>query len=232
MTDLFSTKQKSENIAVACLGRDFENDDARRTFFLNILAEKLKDPAFRKTPGFPKGSDEAILALSDPPYYTACPNPFLQDFVSQYGTPYDSSIHYSREPLAIDASVGKSDPIYKAHSYHTKVPHLAIVPSILHYTEPGEIVLDGFCGSGMTGVAAQWCGAAPTSYRHELETEWKNQGRRPPKWGARRTILNDLSPAATFIAANYNLPFEIHSFLAEAEKILRDLRSELGWMYS
>ena len=232
MTDLFSANQKSRNSSVSCLGLDFENDDARRAFFMNILAKKLKDPAFRKTPGFPKASDEAILALSDPPYYTACPNPFLQDFVRQYGKLYDSSVKYSREPLAIDASVGKSDPIYKAHSYHTKVPHLAIVPSILHYTEPGDIVLDGFCGSGMTGVAAQWCGAAPTSYRHELETEWKNQGRPPPKWGVRRTILNDLSPAATFIAANYNLPLEIHSFLAEAEKILRELRSELGWMYS
>jgi DNA modification methylase len=37
------------------------------------------------------------------------------------------------------------------------VPHLAIVPSILHYTKPRDIVLDGFAGSGMSGVAAQWC---------------------------------------------------------------------------
>ena len=29
---------------------------------------------------------------------------------------------------------------------------------ILHYTEPGDIVFDGFCGTGMTGVAAQLCG--------------------------------------------------------------------------
>jgi DNA modification methylase len=28
---------------------------------------------------------------------------------------------------------------------------------ILHYTEPGDIVFDGFCGTGMTGVAAQMC---------------------------------------------------------------------------
>ena len=58
----------------------------------------------------------------------------------------------------MDVSEGKTDPIYKADSYHTKVPHLAIVPSILHYTEPGDVVLDGFCGSGITGVAAQLCG--------------------------------------------------------------------------
>ena len=29
---------------------------------------------------------------------------------------------------------------------------------ILHYTDPGDIVFDGFCGTGMTGVAAQLCG--------------------------------------------------------------------------
>jgi hypothetical protein len=55
-------------------------------------------------------------------------------------------------------SEGKNDPIYNAHSYHTKVPHKAIMRYILHYTQPGDIVFDGFCGTGMTGVAAQMCG--------------------------------------------------------------------------
>ena len=32
---------------------------------------------------------------------------------------------------------------------------------ILHYTKPGDIVFDGFCGTGMTGVAAQLCGDRP-----------------------------------------------------------------------
>ena len=27
----------------------------------------------------------------------------------------------------------------------------------LHYTEPGEIIFDGFAGTGMAGVAAQLC---------------------------------------------------------------------------
>lgn len=46
-----------------------------------------------------------------------------------------------------------------AHAYHTKVPHPAIMRYILHYTQPGDIVFDGFCGTGMTGVAAQLCGS-------------------------------------------------------------------------
>ena len=230
MNDFFQNQGASTG-PVECLGQTFSSEQARREHFSKRLAEKLKDPAFRKIEGFPQGTDEAILAMSDPPYYTACPNPFLEDFVRHYGKPYDPDVKYSREPQTIDVSVGKTDPLYKAHSYHTKVPHLAIVPSILHYTEPGDIVLDGFGGSGMTGVAAQWCASAPSAYRHELETEWKKQGKAAPKWGARRVILNDLSPAATFIAANYNLPFDVEMFAKEGRKLLNEVEQELGWMY-
>ena len=35
---------------------------------------------------------------------------------------------------------------------------------ILHYTKPGDIVFDGFAGTGMTGVAAQLCGD-----KHEVQ---------------------------------------------------------------
>ena len=231
MNDLLQTDKPSAGSTVECLGMNFPGEDARREHFLDLLAEKLKDPEFRNQEGFPRGTDEAILAMSDPPWYTACPNPWLEDFVKHYGKPYDPDEEYSREPMAIDVSVGKTDPIYRAHSYHTKVPHLAIVPSILHYTEPGDIVLDGFAGSGMTGVAAQWCGTAPASYRHQLEMEWKKAGMPAPKWGARRAVLNDLSPAATFIGANYNLPFDVDAFAKSGEKLLADVERELGWMY-
>jgi DNA modification methylase len=216
---------------VECLGMTFKDDDARRKYFVEKLREKLRDPEFRKIEGFPVGTDEDILAMSDPPYYTACPNPFLAEFIKRHGTPFNPRLLYIREPFAVDVSEGKTDPLYKAHSYHTKVPHLAIVPSLLHYTEPGDVVLDGFCGSGMTGVATWWCGAAPEDYRQNLEAAWEKQGRAKPRWGARRAVLNDLSPAATFIAANYNLPFDIHEFSRAGKEILEEIEREIGWMY-
>ena len=231
MNELLKNPRNGNSGPVECLGQTFASDDARREHFLELLAEKLQDPEFRKQEGFPKGTDAAILAMSDPPYYTACPNPWLAEFVAHYGKPYDPAANYSREPLAVDVSVGKTDAIYKAHSYHTKVPHLAIVPSILHYTEPGDVVLDGFAGSGMTGVAAQWCGTAPASYQHDLEVTWKKEGRAAPRWGARRAIMNDLSPAASFIATNNNQPFDVASFSEEAEKLLEDAERKIGWMY-
>ncbi|MGD8217684.1 DNA methyltransferase [Pseudomonas thivervalensis] len=231
MNDLLHDQDISSTVPVDCLGQKFSSEQERREHYINLLAEKLKDPVFRRTEGFPVGTDEAILAMSDPPYYTACPNPFLEEFVRYSGKPYDPREKYSREPQTIDVSIGKMDALYKAHSYHTKVPHLAIVPSILHYTEPGDIVLDGFAGSGMTGVAAQWCGSAPATYRHELEAEWKKQGKAAPQWGSRCVILNDLSPAATFITANYNLPFDVEAFAKAGKQLLKEVEQELGWMY-
>ncbi|NCD35075.1 MAG: DNA methylase [Spartobacteria bacterium] len=219
---------------VTCLGMTFDNDDARRAHFTEELRKKLQDPEFRKIEGFPIGSDEDILNLSDPPYYTACPNPWIADFIAEWEAQklkHPEGYHYHREPFAADVSEGKTHAIYRAHSYHTKVPHLAIVPSILHYTNPGDIVMDGFNGSGMTGVAAQWCGTAPHEYRAELEQKWKTEGHALPQWGLRHCVLNDLSPAATFMAANYNLPFDVNTFSKAAKKLLKDVEKEIGWMY-
>ncbi len=233
---LFSTDDQSTSLSrpVQCLGLTFASDEERRKYFTEKLSEKLQDPEFRTSEGFPLGADEDILALSDPPYYTACPNPWLGDFIKEWETQKlenPASGPYHREPFAVDTSEGKTHALYRAHSYHTKVPHLAIVPSILHYTEPGDVVLDGFCGSGMTGVAAQWCGAAPGEYRRTLEAEWAQEGRGKPQWGARRVVLNDLAPAATFIAANYNLPFDVQAFAQAGKRLLDEVEQELGWMY-
>lgn len=168
------------------------------------LAEMLD--SIRHVEGFPIGKDEDILALSDPPYFTACPNPYINDFVKYYGKPYDEATdRYEQTPFVADVSEGKNDPIYNAHSYHTKVPHKAIMRYIEHYTETGDIVFDGFCGSGMTGVASQLLG--------------------------RKAILSDLSPAASFLAYNYNTPMDAEVFEQEASQILSDVEKECGWMY-
>lgn len=190
------------------------------------LTKELLDKV-RHMEGFPIGRDEDIIALSDPPYYTACPNPFIEDFIREHGKPYDEATDdYHREPFAADVAEGKNDPIYNAHSYHTKVPHKAIMRYILHYTEPGDIVFDGFCGTGMTGVAAQMCGNPDPEFKLQIEQEMG-----PVKWGARKAILCDLSPAATFIAYNYNNPVNVEEFEREARRILDEVEKECGWMY-
>jgi hypothetical protein len=242
-----SSANAADSGPVECLGMTFANDEERRAYFTEKLREKLQDPAFRQIEGFPIGEDEDILALSDPPYYTACPNPWLGDFIKEWESTKDSKGHeesYHREPFAADVSEGKNDPIYNAHSYHTKVPHKAIMRYILHYTEPGDIVFDGFCGTGMTGVAAQMCGdravVESLGYRVEndgtiFQQQTAENGRtiwQPfSKLGSRRAILNDLSPAATLITTGYNTTTDPNGFARVAKSLLDRFNRDYGWMY-
>lgn len=158
-----------------------EKSDDDFVKLLNLTDEKIINDleSMRNIDGFPIGDIDDILELSNPPYYTAYPNPYIKKFIEYYGTPYNEKTDkYNIEPFVGDVREGKNDPIYRAHSYHTKVPPKAVMKFINHYTNENDIVLDGFCGSGMTGIASQILN--------------------------RNVILLDLAVAAGFISFNYN----------------------------
>lgn len=181
----------------------------------------------RDIEGFPIAKDEDIIALSDAPYYTACPNPFIKEFIEENGTPYDEETDdYHCEPFAADVSEGKGGLIYSAHNYHTKVPPKAIMRYILHYSKPGDIIYDGFCGTGMTGVAAQLCGNESIELKQEFLSDYPNA-----KWGKRKAVLNDLSPVASFISYVQNRHVDPQAFKSEAEGIIKNFHEKYGWMY-
>jgi DNA modification methylase len=130
----------------------------------------------------------------------------LPSFIARYARPYDAATDdYRRPPFAAPVKAGKNTPIYNAHSYHTKVPPQGIVPYIEHYTDPGDLLLDPFCGSGMTGVAALMTG--------------------------RRAILSDLSPAAVHIARNYCAHVNVAALRQEFERIKAAVKDEFDWLY-
>jgi len=246
--NLFEEEFVHEDGPVTCLGKEFKNDQARREYFTELLGQKLKDPDFRKIEGFPIGEDEDILALSDPPYYTACPNPWISDFIAEWETqkPFKpKGYQYHREPFAADVSEGKNDPIYNAHSYHTKVPHKAIMRYILHYTKPGDIVFDGFCGTGMTGVAAQMCGdhnvvqslgyqVKPdgTILQEEIDKDGKKVWKPISKLGARKAVLNDLSPLAGHIAHGYSKLGQLAQQIEKLRLILHEQEAAFASLYT
>lgn len=227
---LLDEDTQADNSPVVCLGMTFENDEARREYFRNELRKKL--PELKKIEGFPIGEDEDIIALSDPPYYTACPNPWINDFIEEwerekvekYGR--DVNEEYHREPFAADISIGKSGAIYNAHSYHTKVPHRAIMKYILHYTKPGDIVVDAFSGTGMTGVAGSLL-----SCEKEVISIIDKQTNEEFEFGSRKVILNDLSPTAALISQNYNSKINISEFIQEAEWLLKEIEKECAWLF-
>lgn len=149
----------------------------------------------------------------------------LDAFIAKYVRSYEvEKDDYDRSPFAADIKEGKNDPVYNAHSYHTKVPPRSIVPYILHYTNPGDVVLDPFCGSGMTGVAARMCVEPPPDIL-ELFPELKD------RVGPRACILNDLSSAACHISYNYNTPVDTNKLKAEFERIERQAKDEILSLY-
>lgn len=224
----------SKQDKIICLGKEFNSEEERRDYFRKELRAKL--PELKKIEGFPIGEDEDIINLSDPPYYTACPNPWLNDFIVEWEKEKENIKGRKKdfvvdEPYASDVSEGKSNPIYTAHTYHTKVPHPAIMRYLLYYTQPGDSVLDAFGGTGMTGVAAQICENPDNETKYKIEHEWKLLFGKFPTWGKRNAICGDLSPFASFISYNYNSPVDLELFDSEINSLLKKVKKECSWLY-
>ena len=100
----------------------------------------------------------------------------------------------------------RNTAFYNAHSYHTKVPPEAISPFLKHFTRPGDVVLDPFCGTGMTGVAAMQLG--------------------------RRAILNDLSVVAAHLSHNHTRPCNPIVLQEAFAEVAEDLREEFRDIYA
>ncbi len=86
------------------------------------------------------------------------------------------------------------------HVYWSKKPHQAIRQYISHYTKPGDIVLDPFCGSRGTALAALLDG--------------------------RKAIAIDRSPAATFITKNHCTPVDTDKLREAFEQVKSEIRTE------
>lgn len=133
-----------------------------------------------------------------------------RDFVAGYLDPTplpvaQGSAVPETPPAGRSVAGGRNSSLYLAHSYHTKVPPEAITPFIEHFTRPGDVVLDPFSGSGMTGVAAALAG--------------------------RTAILNDLSPAAAHLAWNHTHPCDPATLQAGFAAIEQAVGERLARIY-
>jgi len=99
--------------------------------------------------------------------------------------------------VAEGVSAGKNTYTYDAHTYHTKVPPQGIAQVMRKYLPAGGLVLDPFAGSGMTGVAALTTG--------------------------NDVILNELSPAASFIADRFTSQCDPAALAAATKAVLGSL---------
>ncbi len=112
-----------------------------------------------------------------------------------------------RDPVLPDVvAVKRTDPVYAAHAYLTKVPVAAIEPFMHTFTQPGETVLDPFAGSGMTGVCA--------AITH------------------RRAVLRDINVLGQHIGANYVNLVDPDRLLSAAASSTTAALDKLGEIYA
>jgi 16S rRNA G966 N2-methylase RsmD len=137
------------------------------------------------------------------------PNPFLQSFVEAHLKSHLLDPHwdeYHVEEFAQPIETTKNSPIYSMHGYHLgKKPYNAIEAYIRHYTEEGDLILDPFCGSGGTALAALING--------------------------RKAIAIDASPAATFITRFYLSQCDPDDLVNRFQALCSRIASEMEYLY-
>jgi len=132
----------------------------------------------------------------------------LRAFVNQHlkDHPYNPNTDdYEISPFDKPIETTKVTAIYNMHTYWSKKPHDAIRQYIRHYTNPGDLVLDPFCGSGGTALAALIEG--------------------------RKAIAIDRSPAATFITKNYCTPVDVEDLQRAFDQLKTKVKPEIDWLY-
>lgn len=120
----------------------------------------------------------------------------------------------------------RTGALYGAFPYPTKISPEAIALHIAAHTKPGDTVLDGFAGSGTTGVAALLC-EDPTD---ELKAEAKRLGL-DVTWGSRNAVLYEISALGAFIARTLTSPPQPQEFSQAASELLEAAEKEMGWLY-
>jgi hypothetical protein len=150
----------------------------------------------------------AVSMMPDGYYFDDTPNPNLRRFVESHlrENPYaPATDNYSVPAFEKPIETTKATAIYNMHTYWSKKPHDAIRQYVRHYTNPGDLVLDPFCGSGGTALAALMEG--------------------------RKAIAIDRSPAATFITKNYCTPLGVTELRKAFEELKRKVTPEIDWLY-
>jgi hypothetical protein len=127
-----------------------------------------------------------------------------------------------KEPLP----ASRTDALYSAFAYPTKISPEAIALFIAAHTKPGDTIFDGFAGSGTTGLAALLCENPSV----ELREKAKRLGLRV-RWGSRNAVLYELGALGAFIGHTLTNPPDPKAFRKAAEEILSATERSEGWMY-
>lgn len=115
------------------------------------------------------------------------------------------SIKREKRPISKVMQAKPHSPVYMMHKFWARRPHNVFAELISHYSEPGDIVLDPFCGGGVTVVES-------------LRLR-------------RKVVGVDLNPLAMCVTEMEVRPLNIENFWREWEKIKKKLEPEFSELY-
>lgn len=160
------------------------------------------------------------------PYYSTGENECIAEILGISKTSSEIIRNSNWTPYNDPVESKRSGPVYNMHSYPTKIDYHSIIKYILYYTNPGDVVFDGFSGTGSTGLAAISCDEVDSKIEQEFQEHTVDY-----KLGKRKAVLTDLSPIATFISSSIALPVDVKKLEEAAVQLLEESEKEVGWMY-
>lgn len=120
----------------------------------------------------------------------------------------------------------RSGAFYNTFPYPTKISPEAIAVYIACTTNPGDIVLDAFAGSGSTGVAALLC-EHPTKRMKEIAKSLNVT----PVWGARNAVLYEIGMYASFAIKTILSRITNREFTETVDGFLKKAQDLIGKLY-
>ena len=111
----------------------------------------------------------------------------------------------SIQPIDYAVVALKHPPVYNMHRYFARRPHNVFQNLIRHYTNQGSIIIDPFCGGGVTVIEA-------------LRER-------------RRVVAIDFNPLATFITRMEVTPVQLEDFKEAFEEIKKEVSKRILSLY-
>ena len=120
----------------------------------------------------------------------------------------------------------RSGAFYNTFPYPTKISPEAIAVYIACSTNPGDLVLDAFAGSGSTGVAALLC-EHPTERMRKIAKDLNVT----PVWGARNAVLYEIGTYASFAIKTILSRLSSREFTIAVDSFLKKAQDLVGGLY-
>ena len=120
----------------------------------------------------------------------------------------------------------RSGAFYNTFPYPTKISPEAIAVYIACSTNPGDLVLDAFAGSGSTGVAALLC-EHPTERMRKIAKDLNVT----PVWGSRNAVLYEIGTYASFAIKTILSRLSSREFTIAVDSFLKKAQDLVGGLY-